>query len=285
MSTTTAPATVTSLELELTRRCPLQCTHCYSDSGPIASHGTMTTPAWEKVIADAAAHGVATVQFIGGEPTSHPDFAHLLRHAIAAGLRVEVYTNLFHVKDAWWELFTHPVVSLATSYYSDIPAGHDIVTGRHGSHARTRTNIAEAVRRQIRIRVGIIDVLDGQRIAQAEADLRGLGVTAIGTDRMRGIGRAATTPCDVTELCGRCGRAKAAISTDGDVWPCVMSRWMRAGNVREQPLAQILEGATMTELVAAIPSPTAGCVPGDGACPPGQELCGPDYCEPDIKGK
>jgi MoaA/NifB/PqqE/SkfB family radical SAM enzyme len=285
MSTTKAQAKVAFLELELTRSCPLQCAHCYSDSGPTGSHGTMTTPQWETVITDAKALGVETVQLIGGEPSFHPDFEHLLRYAIAVGLQVEVFTNLFRVKEAWWELFTHPAVSLATSYYSDTAAGHEAVTGRRGSHSRTRTNIAEAVRRRIPLRVGIIDVLDGQRVAEAEADLRALGVTAIGTDRMRGIGRAATARCDVAELCGRCGRGKAAISTGGDVWPCVMSRWMRAGNVREQPLAQILEGATMTELVAAIPAPRAGCAPEDGACKPGQELCGPDYCEPDVQGQ
>jgi MoaA/NifB/PqqE/SkfB family radical SAM enzyme len=281
MATTTEHVKVTFLELELTRRCPLQCQHCYSDSSPAGPQGTMTTSAWEEVIADAAVMGVETVQLIGGEPTVYPGFTRLLRHAIATGLRVEVFSNLMRIKDAWWELFAHPSVSLATSYYSDTAADHDAVTGRRGSHAGTRANIAEAVRRSIPLRVGIIDVLDDQRVVQAESDLRTLGVTAIGRDRVRGVGRAAIATPDVAELCGRCGRAQAAVSSDGDVWPCVLSRWMRAGNVREQPLAEILGGAAMSELVAAIPERSAvGCAPKDGACRPGQEMCYPDYCEP-----
>jgi hypothetical protein len=58
-------------------------------------------------------------------------------------------------------------VSLATSYYSDLAAEHDKVTGRRGSHARTRANIAQAVARQIPIRAGIIGILDHQRVQQA----------------------------------------------------------------------------------------------------------------------
>jgi organic radical activating enzyme len=56
---------------------------------------------------------------IGGEPTLHPAFPGLLRHAIGAGLAVEVYTNLTHVRDAWWELFAIPGVSLATDQASE----------------------------------------------------------------------------------------------------------------------------------------------------------------------
>src|SRR5260370_11444951 len=127
----------------------------------------------------------------GGEPTLHPQFADLLSFAVEAGLAVEVYTNLTHVRDSWWDLFACPRVSLATSYYSDDPGQHDAITGRRGSHARTRANIAEAVRRGIPLRAGPITGRDGQRPAQPQAQAEALGVTSVPTDRARHLGRAA----------------------------------------------------------------------------------------------
>ncbi len=284
MTIAEAPARVTFLELELTRRCPLACRHCYNDSGPTvpaAGHGSLTTAGWRRIITEAAGAGVVDVQLIGGEPTAHPDWAQLLQHALSVGLRVEVFSNLVAIRAAWWDVLAQPGVSLATSYYSDDPAQHEAITQRAWSHAKTRANIAEAVRRAIPIRVGIIDVGDGQRVAEAEADLRSLGVSWISGDRLRGIGRGTTGKPTVEELCGRCGRGIAAVTADGDVRPCVMSRWMSAGNVLEHPLAEILTGTRMRELVESIPTAAANpCNPDKTDCKPKKD--GGD-CQPAEK--
>jgi len=227
------------LWLEVTGRCGLACSHCYAGSGPSASHGVMTGDDWRSVITQAADMG-------GGEPTLHPDFFALLAHAIKAGLAAEVYSNLTHVKDSLWDLLARPGISLATSYYSDDPAEHDAITGRPGSHARTLAGIRHAIARGIPLRAGIVEVTEGQRTARARAELEALGVTRIRTDRLRRLGRAADAAGpDVSELCGRCGRGIAAIIPSGDVTPCVMARWLPAGNVRQAPLADILSGPAM----------------------------------------
>lgn len=83
----------------------------------------------------------------------------------------------------------------------------------------------------------------------------------------------------------------AAVTSDGAVRPCVMSRWMTAGSVKDQRLAHILTGAAMRELVEAIPATEAVCNPdcepsrGDGSdCAPAEtETCGPSYCNPDMQ--
>ena len=112
------------LELEITQFCQLKCAHCYSESGPHGGHGTMTTADWEKLIDQAAALGIETVQFIGGEPTLDPDLPLLMRHALGAGLNVDVYTNLVHVTPELWELFSLPGVSIGFSWYSADPGKH-----------------------------------------------------------------------------------------------------------------------------------------------------------------
>ncbi len=232
----------------------------------------MTREDWFDVLDQAVAAGVVRVQLIGGEPTLHPEFAAILSRAVGLGLRVEVFSNLVHVKPEWWGLFQRPGVSLATSYYSDEATEHDAVTGRD-SHRKTRANIARAVELGIPVRAGVIAVTPGQRVEAARSDLVGLGVTSAGTDRMRHIGRGAQQGdgvCEIKELCGRCGQGRAAIGPDGAVTPCVMSGWMPVGNVRTAPLAQILAGEQMARATATIPRRLE-----DDPCDPGAQ-CRPD---------
>ncbi len=262
------------LWLDLTRKCQLECTHCYNASGPDGTHGTMTGHDWINVLDQAAACGVCNVQFIGGEPTMHPEFADLVDHALTIGLNVEVYSNLVHVSKECWALFQRKGFTLATSYYSDQGEEHDAITGRR-SHARTRTNIGRAVELGIPLRVGIVDARAGQRVEATRRDLEGLGVTRISVDHVRPFGRGAQAQApSVAGLCGRCGASRAAISPTGDVSPCVFSGWMGVGNVKVSPLAAILGGSAMADANAAIRAEA-----GDDPCEP--DFCDPAFCGPD----
>jgi len=263
--------------LEITGRCQLECVHCYASSGPSGTHGSMTVSDWRRVIDELAALGAGIVQFIGGEPTLHPALPALIDYALSASLEVEAYSNLVHVKPALWATFERPGVRPATSYYADDPVQHAEVT-RRPSHARTRANIARAVVRAIPIRVGVISVPNGPGSDAAIADLRALGVTDIGVDRARPFGRSAGgRHADASELCGNCGVGVVAVGPNGEVWPCVFSRWLPAGNVHGQSLPDILDGQAAQqarrELAAAL-GPDWPCVP--RMCNP---QCGPS-CSP-----
>lgn len=135
--------------LEVTGKCQLSCVHCYAESGPSGTYGKMRTTDWLRVINEGVTLGVSAVQFIGGEPTLHPDLKTLVRHAVNHGLRVEIFSNLVHVRPALWEVFSLRGVSLATSYYADESGQHEAITHRRGSYAKTHANIAEAVKRGI----------------------------------------------------------------------------------------------------------------------------------------
>ncbi|MFC4560399.1 radical SAM protein [Nocardiopsis mangrovi] len=269
------------LFLDLTRKCQLECVHCYNDSGPRGGHGIMIREDWIRTIDQAAAQGVRRIQMIGGEPTMHPDFAELVTHALNAGIQTEVFSNLVHVSPANWTLFQRPGVSLATSYYSDSADEHDAVTGRR-SHARTRANIVRAVGFKIPLRVGIIAASDEQRVAQARAELESMGVAAerIRVDRAREFGRAGNEAPDTANLCGRCGTGRAAVGPDGTVSPCVMSSWMRTGNVQAATLADILMGPEMERANAAIRTTVRA-----GACDPDAvDDDTEDECTPGVPG-
>jgi MoaA/NifB/PqqE/SkfB family radical SAM enzyme len=242
----------------------------------------MTVSDWMRVLDDAAEHGVDTVQFIGGEPTLHPAFSELVAHALAAGLGVEVFTNLYRVTPALWSLFARPGVRLATSYYSDDPARHDAVTGRSGSHARTRENIMEAVRRGIPLRVGVIDMGDSRLVDRAQEELAASGVTDVGRDRVRAFGRGAGGAADEADTCGQCGHGTAAVGPDGRVSPCVFTRHAVVGNVRRTPLGAVLDGAAFRACVSRLDrvrrSRETACSPPDIKCTP-KSACVP-ACTP-----
>ncbi|MEV6978105.1 radical SAM protein [Kitasatospora sp. NPDC093806] len=70
------------IELEITGKCQLECSHCFAESGPTGTHGVMTMPDWREVIDQAADLGIRTVQLIGGEPTAYPGWADLVDHAL-----------------------------------------------------------------------------------------------------------------------------------------------------------------------------------------------------------
>ncbi|MFH8795075.1 radical SAM protein [Streptomyces sp. NPDC017941] len=271
MSAPSARTTLHAIELEITGGCQLSCTHCLSESSPQGTHGQMTAGDWQDVIADAAALGIPQIQLIGGEPTLYPYWVDLLDYALARNLRVEVFSNLFHVRPAWWTIFEQDGVSLATSYYSDDPVEHDRITQRHGSFQRTRTNIMEAHRRGIPLRVGILHIHDGQRVEQARAEIEAMGITDIQMDRVRAVGRAAkgSDGPSAAELCGRCGINRAAVLPNGDLTLCVLSRFMPVGNVRATPLADLMDSPEWQDTRKKIPliSPSA-CQPDGSDCNP-----------------
>ncbi|MGV9311824.1 radical SAM protein [Streptomyces sp. NPDC003691] len=281
-------ATLKFAWLEVTGLCNEFCDHCYADSGPQGNHGTMTPQNWQNVITQLADMGAADVQFIGGEPALYPHLDDLITHAHGKGLGIEVFSNLTHIRDHLWDVFRQCDVKLATSYYSDTADDHDAVTNLRGSHRRTRANVRKALALGIPVRGGVVAVRQGQRTAEAAQDLRTLGVREVGGDRTRAFGRggrgAAPT---IADLCGHCAHEKCAVGPTGDVWPCVLGRFLTMGNVRETPLADIWAGPGTARVTADITA-----VHGEGAqsCTPPQFLpmCGPcqpcvptvQYCDP-----
>lgn len=137
-----------------------------------------------------------------------------------------------------------------------------------------RRNVVKALEYGIPVRAGVIDAGIGQATG-AQADLRALGVTRITVDRIRAVGRGGGN--DPSELCGRCGKAVAAIGPDGQVWPCVFSRWMSVGNVLTEPLSKILAGRAMAAAVASIPPGRGAACDPDTECSPGSP---PTHCAP-----
>jgi MoaA/NifB/PqqE/SkfB family radical SAM enzyme len=289
MSRTPDKAQLDLLWLELTHRCNLQCQHCYTDSSPRSPTGTLTAPAWQDLLTEAAAIGVGTVMFIGGEPTLDPRLPTLIDHAHEAGVRCEVFTNLTRISEELWDCFIRNSVGLATSIYSADPLEHDRVTTRRGSHGRTMRNLARAREIGLPLRAGIVQVNLSQRtddLAERLTETLGIETTV---DVHRKLGRGHAHSEDFGQLCGRCAKGSAVVDPDGRVFPCIMSRWLDCGDVRRSSLRDIVAGGLaeqrgILERDFAKRRPDAG-TPGDGCgpitmCPPALAECPPHFTGP-----
>jgi MoaA/NifB/PqqE/SkfB family radical SAM enzyme len=273
------------LWLELTNRCNLQCVHCYADSSPWSGETDVLQESdYCKVLDDAFASGCRKVQFIGGEATLNGALPALLSHARHLGYQfVDVYSNLVRLPSSVLESAEANGASFATSLYSDRPAIHDAITQRRGSHARTLTGIRKLLSRGIPIRVGFIEMEANQGHWERTADLlHSIGVTRIGRDLARPVGRAAKTgePPTPDALCGQCWKGSLCVHPDGKVSPCIMSKAWSVGDIKSAGIGDILLSETIKQTRQTLHQywrrvAAAGCIPIDGggddapgACPP-----------------
>lgn len=76
-----------------TRRCNLNCIHCYSDSHNKEYDGELTTEEAKRFIDDLAEFKIPVLLFSGGEPLIRDDLFELAKYAVNRGLRVVLSTN------------------------------------------------------------------------------------------------------------------------------------------------------------------------------------------------
>ncbi len=270
-----APSTTVKMAwLEITPNCQLSCRHCYAGSGPGLGHGIVPFEKWQETITSLHAMGVGFVQFIGGEPTTHPRFCELVEFAAQLGLEVEVYSNLVSITERMWQLFVRHRVQIGTSFYTPDPMLHTRITNSPHAYQKTLGNIQKALSLGLRLRVGMVRVTEEQNIAEAKELLTQLGVKRIGVDRARGVGRGANiiSESSVSALCGSCITGRCAITASGDVFPCIMARAFPVGNILQSTIEEILRGdtfrITIDRLSAAFATRTYRCEP--------------DECKPDV---
>lgn len=239
------------LWLEITRHCNLTCAHCYASSRPsLPVTERMKFADWCRVLDEARAVGCRRVQFIGGEPTVHPDLPRLLEHARRVGFRhCEVFTNATLLRDDLVHTFVRLGVFVHFSFYSFDPAVHDQITGRKGSFERTVEGLRELVRRRVRLAAGVIVLpQNAAHVKPTKRFLRTLGIKLVGTDRVRGVGRGERLVPNAqpyTELCGECWSGKLCIDANGDAHPCVFSRAVSVGNFLDEGLPNIVDGVRL----------------------------------------
>lgn len=278
--------------LEITPNCQLTCEHCYMASRPGLGHGKLSVTDWKKTMDALRFLGVQFVQFIGGEPTTHPSFCELVEYAAEQGFAIEVYSNLVGITQRMWDAFTRYNVSIATSFYCAEACTHDAITNLPGSYQKTLGNIKKVLALGLTLRVGIIDVREDQDTPRAEAFLEHLGVdpNRICIDRVRGVGRGFNLSKEdaVSALCGKCTSGQCVVTAEGTVYPCIMARSFPLGSVLRQNIIDILTGETFSSTCEILNSAFAARSPAvadadlSSSCSPNCSPNCPPRCPPNC---
>jgi len=89
-----------NLQLFLTRRCNLNCRHCYFSAGE-PMENELTTEQWKSVIRKFARLGAGSlVTLTGGEPMMRKDFWEIAQEAVDQGLKLALLSNGGLIRDA-----------------------------------------------------------------------------------------------------------------------------------------------------------------------------------------
>ena len=258
-----------SVTVELTRRCPLACAHCYlpETRGRARPGHELTSAQWKKVLSQLAAAGALYLVFTGGEPLLRPDLEELCAFAKSLNFDVRLFsTGLGLDRRRALALKKAGVSAFEISFYGR-PALHDGMTGLEGSYGRSRA--AARLLKQAGVKVKIKMPLTRANISQA-AFLRALAkregygiafdpvITAandgdksalplrLGQKDMKLAvkllgGRDQAAPPEPSPamdlLCGA-GRNVCALGPDGALYPCLQLP-VKLGNPARSPFSAI----------------------------------------------
>jgi radical SAM protein with 4Fe4S-binding SPASM domain len=279
-----------NVSLELTLKCNIRCRHCYNfdrdTDGPSCGDAPQA-PELElsevlRLMDELRAAGCLFLSLTGGEVLSYPHLFAVLDRAREINLAVQLLSNgtLLRPGVAARLGGYRNLLGVSISVYGATAEVHDDITQVRGSWRRTLDG-AERLRAQgVAVRLKLI-VMRGNahQVAamRALADGRGfpymldLTITSrhdgtpgslamrIDQEQLDALYRGPlhdlipTGNRPVTEAAFpcNCARGNCAISSRGEVYPCVSVPWS-AGNVRKQPFIDIWRGSPVFERIRGL---------------------------------
>lgn len=251
------------LWLEITSSCNNRCLHCYASCASQPSQDSVSHDQWLSVITQAKQLGASAIQLIGGEPMLYPHWQELVLKAVQEKFdSIEIFTNGTLIQPEHIKFFEENQVSIATTIYADNAEIHDLVTQNPGSFQKTLAAINMLTSAKIPLRIASIIMKQNESQVQ---NILGLcsraGVEVNMPDVVRPTGRGANadlipanykkepiTPPFFTDeesftlaqQFHSCFAGRAAITTQGDVIPCIFARDKICGNIKQQSLCEII---------------------------------------------
>jgi hypothetical protein len=243
-----------------TRRCPLACRDCITESSPHA-RGKMR-PDQAKAYLSAVGRFAGTVCFTGGEPLLyHQEIAGLTRFAKTCGLRVSVVTGAGWVRSE--SIARRRMRELGAAGLDDLAISWDVYHEEFSDRERAVLLARVATEEGLCVTVRSVEGAQAESAAHRH-DFAGLPVH-FESIRLVRLGRAASLPAahfvaGATPPMGRCSAVlSAAIDCDGTVYACGGPSCYSArpsplvlGNAGEEPLDTILDRAVRDPLLEVI---------------------------------
>lgn len=266
-----SPIPLDFLWLELTAACNSKCLHCYSESSPSCKDLDLVPhQRWLSLIDEAKEAGAAAIQLIGGEPLLYPNWRDVVSKAHQAGYEfIEIFTNATLVDDSCIEFFKEYNVNIATTIYALNPSTHDSITRNPNSFNKTMAAIEKLLEAGIPLRIAsIIMKANEEEVPPILKFYEELGLTDSYPDVIRPTGRGeaqdllpttykkpSVKPPFYTDefsfnashnYC-QCLAGKIAITSAGDVIPCIFARNQICGNILTHSLSDILRNTPLQQ--------------------------------------
>lgn len=257
--------------LELTGNCNLRCIHCYGEFGNEVKKetGTLKREEWFDIINQLYGLGCRDIQLIGGEPFCNSDCIDIIKYLYEKGFKkITVFTNATIISEEIIKTLKECKVTVRFSLYGHNKKVHEAVTKIDGSFERTVNNIKKLKTNGIRVSVAVIIMKENERYLNEikgfiENDLKirynGYDVirpSCINDNLDHRISsyqilskryyiipkfRINKTQFILNHFYNPCINSKIAITSDGDVIPCIFARDFIAGNVKKSKLPDMIE--------------------------------------------
>jgi len=265
-----SPVKLKFVWLELTSACNSKCLHCYAECSPSqVIPEQVPHHRWLSLIEEAKQAGASDIQFIGGEPLLYPRWRELVVKAHQLGFEyIEIFTNGTLIDDSCVNFFKQYNVRIATTLYADNEEIHDKITLQPNSFNKTKAAIGKIMDANIPLRIAsIIMKVNEHEVENIMKLYEKLGMKDAHPDVIRPTGRGddhdllpvhyhkpVIKPpfyCDEDTFVAAhhhhgCLAGKIAITTTGDVIPCIFARNQLCGNILKNSLTEILSGHPLT---------------------------------------
>ena len=240
--------------IEITNKCNLKCIHCYNESS-VFCENVMTLDKFIKVIDLLVGMNVPKIQIIGGEPFFDEKLLKkMLDYTIGKFEYIEIFTNGTLISEPWFKYLSENNINIALSVYSYDDTMHNKVTRVKGSLSKTNNTIEKLKKYDIKHRVCNV-IMKEIEIGEKCHDLYTLSDKK---DIVRISGRASfdllndeiinnklitkkTFEKPITKsFCKRlisghnCFFNKIYISSNLEVFPCVMERRMKHCSINDE---------------------------------------------------
>jgi radical SAM protein with 4Fe4S-binding SPASM domain len=148
--------------IEVTRRCPLTCAHCYNNlamGDRQAQLAELTTREHQRILDEMAEAGCLWLLYTGGEIFARRDFLDIYTHAKRDGFLITLYTNGILINEriadylAEWRPF-----AIEITLYGRTRETYERLTGVPGSYDRCMRGISLVLERSLPLRLKTVAV-------------------------------------------------------------------------------------------------------------------------------
>lgn len=167
------------VSLEVTRRCPLECQHCYNNlpMGDLAARNReLSKEEYFAILDELADMGVFWLLFTGGEIFARKDFQEIYTYAKRKGFLITLFTNGILINEKIVDyLREYPPFAIEITLYGRTKETYEAMTGLPGSYDRCLRGIRLLLDRGLPLKLKTVatsinkhEVLEMRRFAEEE---------------------------------------------------------------------------------------------------------------------